>query len=544
MKRKALVIILCSLLCVTTAASASLASLEDALSPLLSGQGSVKTSVKLAVKTLLPFDDTRLDLINRVLNHTQLDLLLDDETEDSATGFHLSLGGETLFEVTERLSGGAYLMQTSLLPNRMLFSTLASPMDTLLLSQEEEEEVQADSLDPNTSDVEDAFDMLSAVEELQGCYRALTDKTMLLTEANKVSYTIDKIGKGRTSYVAKLTSDQSAELLPELRTVISCGMDEEYRQEIAQITFARGFTVALYQDADGADISLYMKGTILYPDGDKRTLKWQWSFTPDGMTQTFIHQVSREDGRRDTRNIDATLKRSEGNDGYTLDCETTANLRRGGKNETSTLTIELSGDTGDVRSCKGSVTRETGGTYNGEDLDDTATEVTVDLKLQAGDPSASLTGSASYSKQTNGTVFTALDLSFVQTAQTTQEDAGVAQSTQADVEISILSSDTAAAMQNAQTLTETAEETPDESSEFLVGTPPVGLYEYEIPNEMITVNMDSTQRNVHQSLMNEAAQRLAGNLVLAILNLPAEDRELLADGMTETDYAIFLAMLD
>ena len=544
MKRKGLVIILSFLLCITTAASASLASLEDVLSPLLSGQGSVKTSVKLAVKTLMPFDDTRLDLINRVLNHTQLDLLLDDGTEDSATGFHLTLGGETLFEVTERLSDGAYLMQTSLLPNRMLFSTQASPMDTLLLSQEEEETADENSADPNTSDVEEAFDLLTAIEELQGCYRALTDKTMLLTERNKVSYAIDDIGKGRYSYVAKLTTDQSTELLAELRAVISCGMDAEYREEIAQITFAKGFTVALYQDADEADISLYMKGTIVYPDGDKRTLKWQWSFTPDGMTQTFVHHVAREEGRRDTRNIDAVLKRSEGKTSYTLESETTSNLRRGSKNETSTLTIDLSGNTGDTLSCKGNVTRETGGTYNGEDLDDTVTEVTVDLKLQAGDPSASLTGTASYITKTNGTVYTAMDLSFIQTAQTVQEDAGAAQTAQTDVEISILPADTATAMQDAQTLTETAEEPQDESSEFLVGTPPLGLYEYEIPNEMITVNMDSTQRSVHQSLMNEAEQRLAGNLVLAILNLPAEDRALLSDGMTETDYAIFLAMLD
>lgn len=544
MKRKVLVIVLCILLCAATAASASMASLEEALSPLLSGRGSVKTSVRLTVNTLMPFNDTKLDLINRVLQHAQLDLLLDDGTDESVTGFHLSLDGETLFEVTERLSGGAYLMQTSLLPNRMLFSTQASPMDTLLLSLKEEETAAENSADPNTSDVEEAFDMLAAIGELQACYRALTDKTMLLTERNKVSYAIDEIGKGRYSYVAKLTSDQSTELLPELRAVIACGMDAEYREEIAKITFARGFTVALYQDADEADVSLYMKGTIVYPDGSKRTLKWQWSFTPDGMTQTFVHHVAREEGRRDTRNIDAILKRSEGKTGYTLKCETTANLRRGSKSETSVLTIDLSGGTGDTASCKGSVTRTTGGTYNGEDLDETVTGVTVDLTFQAGEPSASLTGTASYQTQTNGTVYTAMDLGFIQAAQTAQEDAGAAQNTQPNVEISILPADTASAMQDAQTLTETAEETRDASAEFLVGTPPIGLYEYEIPAEAITVNMDSTQSNVFQSLINEAAQRLGGNLVLAMLNLPAEDKALLSDGMTETDYAIFLAMLN
>ena len=124
------------------------------------------------------------------------------------------------------------------------------------------------------------------------CYRDLIDKTVPLTKKNTVSYSIENIGKGRISYVAKLTTEQSTELLSQLRTLISCGMDAEYREELSQVTFARGFVVALYQNADGEDISVYIKGTIIYPDGDRRSLKWQWSFTPDGQTQTFRHYVA------------------------------------------------------------------------------------------------------------------------------------------------------------------------------------------------------------------------------------------------------------
>ncbi|HPJ02338.1 MAG TPA: hypothetical protein PKU80_05820 [Candidatus Limiplasma sp.] len=544
MKRKVLITAVCFILCMATVASASLRSLEDALAPLLKGQGAVKMSVKLSIGTLMPFDELRLDLINRVLNHTQLDLLLNDDPDDATTGLHLSLGGDTLFEISERVSQGAYLMQTSLLPNRMLFSTQASPMDTLLLSSQEEEAVVEESPNPNTSNVEEAFDMLSAMEEIAVCYRDLTNQTVPLTEKNSVSYSIDNIGKGRTSYVAKLTAEQCTELATQLRAVLSCGMDEEYREEISEIMFARGFTVALYQDADGQNICLYIKGTILYPDGDRRTLKWQWGFTPDGKTQTYLYRLSREEGRRDTRNIDAILTRTEDASGYSLQCETSVNLRRGGLNETSTLTIDLSGDLGDARGCKGSVIRETSGTNNGDDLDNTATEVTVDLILQPGETEAVLTGTASYQQITNKKVNTVFNLSFVQSAQTAQQDAGAAQNAQSNVEISILSADAAEAEQSAQAPTVTIEETQGESPDFLVGAPPVGLFDYEIPAEMITINMDNTQQKVHQSLMNEAAQRMAGNLVLAILNLSAEDRELLSDGMTEADYAIFLAMLD
>ena len=545
MKRKCLSIVLCFLLCVSIAASAdTIASLDTALSPLLSGQGAVNMSVGLTVKTLMPFDDIRLDLINRVLQHMQLNILLDDSAVNATNAFALLLGDQTLFEVSEQNENGAYLLQTSLLPNRTLYSTEASPIDTLLASTEEEEAVDEESLDPNTSDVEEAFDFLAAIEQMQACYRDLIDKTILLTEKNTVSYTIENIGKGRTSYVAKLTTDQSTELLSELRALISCGMDEEYREELSQITFAGGFTVALYQDADGEDISVYIKGTILYPDGDKRSLKWQWSFTPDGETHTFRHYVSRESGRRDTRNIDAILTRVENASGFTLECETTVNLRRGGMNETSTLTMDLDMQTGNAKTCSGTISRVTGGTDNGDDLDEYTSEVVVDLSLLSYESSAEVTGTATVRELKNDTVATELELGFIKTSLAAPADDANTQSTSSLVEISILPADPSAAQETAQTPTETVEETQTVQSEFLVGTPPVGLYDYEIPDEMVTINMDTTERKIHQSLMNEAAQYLAGNLVLAILDLPAEDRELLSDGMTEVDYSIFLAMLE
>ncbi|MBN1778048.1 MAG: hypothetical protein JW811_08000 [Clostridiales bacterium] len=541
MKRNCLVIILCLLLCIMAGASASIASLDEVLSPLLDGPDAVRMSVNLTAKTLMPFDDIRLDLINRILKHLQLNVLLENNAGDALAAFELLLGGDTLFEVTEQYSGGAYLLQTSLLKNRMLFSTQASPMDTLLASSEEEPVIDEESLDPNTSDVEEAFDMLAAVDEIRGCYRDLIDKTVPLTEKNTVSYSIENIGRGRISYVAKLTTGQSTELLSELRALISCGMDAEYREELSRVTFARGFTVALYQNADGEDISVYIRGTIVYPDGDRRSLKWQWSFTPDDVTQTFLYQVSREEGRRDTRNIDAILTRTGNQDGFALECETTANLRRGGMNELSTLTLDLAVGTGEIKTCSGSVTRVTSGTYNGDDLDEITTGVSVDLSLPQADSAAELTGTATYRQIKNDTVTTELELSFVQASVAVSDNA---QSESTLVEISILPADPSAAGEAAQTPTETVEESQAVQPEFLVGTPPLGLYDYEIPLEMITINMDTTARRVHRSLMNEAAQRLAGNLITAILNLPAEDRELLSDGMTEMDYAVFLAILE
>ena len=173
-------------------------------------------------------------------------------------------------------------------------------------------------------------------------------------------------------------------------------------------------------------------------------------------------------------------------------------------------------------------------------------EITVDLTLTPLDEVSELTGTAAYRSIKNDTVVTELELSFLPTAaaEAAEEETAEAEDSAPAVVISIIPADPAVAQQTAQTLTTTVEENQTEPSEFLVGTPPLGLYDYEIPDEIITINMDDTERKVHQSLMSEAAQQLAGNLLLAILDLPEEDRALLSDGMTEEDYAIFLAMLD
>ncbi len=49
--------------------------------------------------------------------------------------------------------------------------------------------------------------------------------------------------------------EQSEGLLNELHAVLSCGMDDLYRAEIAQMTFEKGFVVALYQNGDGQDFA-------------------------------------------------------------------------------------------------------------------------------------------------------------------------------------------------------------------------------------------------------------------------------------------------
>jgi hypothetical protein len=544
MKCKRFSLLLALLLSAATAASAVSAALDEAISPLLDGRGAVHFSVTMAVNALPPFDQTRLDLINRVLKHAALDVQMDLDAEKQTTAFQLSLGNDELMAWTEQNQSGAYLLQTSLLPNRMLFSTHASPMDTLLAASDAEpadEEEITSSL--NDSDAEEAFDLSAALREIEDCYQALLNQTLPLTEKNTANYTIENIGKGRISYVAKLTAEQSGAMLNELRALLSCGMDATYREELAQVTFAGGFVVALYQNADAEDVCVYLKGTIIYPSGDRRTVKWQWAFTPDKETQTYTYEAVRESGTRDTRVISSILTQTAGETAFTREEKTVVTLKRSSLTETSTLTVDLQGEPGDAATCKGSVKRATEALRSGESVSDTETVVTVDLALAATDGGVEPYGAATYSQIRDGVVQMELALTFPRTVAVATGEAETAASEGSPVVISITPADPAVAESNAETPTVTAEETQAVRSEFLVGTAPLGLYDYEIPAEMTTVNLDGTEAKVHQSLMNEAAQRLAGNLISAILDLPAEDRGLLSDGMTEEDYAVFLAML-
>ena len=552
MKLKRFSLLLALLLCAATAATAMPASLDEALSPLLDGRGGAQFTATMAVNAWSPFDETRLDLFNRVLRHAALDVQMDLGGEKQTTAFQLSLGGSELMSWTEQDKDGAYLLQSSLLPNRMLFSTHASPLDTLLAAGDEQpapEQEDKITSSRNDSDVEEAFSMTEALREAGECARAVLDQTVPLTEKKSANYTIEAIGKGRISYVTKLTAEQSGAMLAELRALLSCGMDAVYREELAQVTFAGGFVVALYQNADAEDICVYLKGTMIYPDGDRRTVKWQWAFTPDKGTQTFTYEAARENGTRDTRVISASLKQTADKDAFTMKEKTVATLKRSSLIQTSTLTVDLKGEPGDAASCKGSVKRATEEARSGKNAADTETAVTVDLSLAAAEGGAQLNGAATYTQTRDGVVQLELALTFPRTVAAEAggaQEAGETQTveeTAPPIVISIIPADSAADPV-VVTPADTAEEARASRSEFLVGTAPAGLYDYEIPAEMITINLDATEAKVHQSLMNEAAQRLAGKLVSAILDLPAEDRALLSDGMTEEDYAVFLAMLD
>ena len=81
-------------------------------------------------------------------------------------------------------------------------------------------------------------------------------------------------------------------------------------------------------------------------------------------------------------------------------------------------------------------------------------------------------------------------------------------------------------------------------SDYLVGQPPIGYQIYEVPDTMQTYDLDSAQVEQLEALRSEMYQNLAGRLLAALAKLPAEDVALLADNMSEEDYAAFLDLVE
>ena len=59
---------------------------------------------------------------------------------------------------------------------------------------------------------------------------------------------------------------------------------------------------------------------------------------------------------------------------------------------------------------------------------------------------------------------------------------------------------------------------------------------------MQTYDLDTAQADQLEALRGELYQNLAGRLLTALAKLPAEDAALLADNLSEEDYAAFLEL--
>ena len=632
-------------------AQADIAMLEKSLSRWMATRTSVRFSAVMQVKALNPFPQEKIDLLNAVLGHVQVNASVEQDGEATSTFAQIAVDGESMMDWSERSQNELTTLETSLLPNRTLQSAIGSPMDilsaeTLAQPEEEPDTLPADAAvdtdetatvtaAPATTDdaegttdaepsatkqtkvpaatkapadtgeaetvqitqAKDAFDLLDAVEGLQECYQALTDGIQPYAEEKTASYKIKNIGAGKWSRVARLTTEQSDALLTEIRAVLACGMDDAYRAEIDQMTFQKGFIVALYRNADQQDICVYMKGTVNYPDGSKRKLSFQWAFTSNGLkrTDTYKYELTKSSGTTESRVIDGLCTQESRSDAFSIDDRAETTLKRGKTVDKCTMNINLSGKGAqeDPMTCKGKLSRAVSLTENGDKTLRTET-VDVDLLMTPDDDGTTLSGSLSYQDKLDKTVETELHWTLAESvpqaftdaasenglyrvngsqtnpAQTNDAD-NATQSISAtdtpeeqsapDVEVTVNAAadtaDTAAEPSSLELIDETVvttagqdsaaadhqDTTATDSAAYLVGNAPAGLQAFTAPDTAITVDLDTADAASIRTLMQEAAQALAGKLIVAIGNLSGEDAAWLKDGMTDTDWAAFEALL-
>ena len=579
----AFILLLVMLAGVALPAQAGVSSLDTALSRWLQDQSTVNLTATLQLKTLMPYDDAMIGKLNGVLKHTQVNVTLRQAQEDSDTAFGISMSGTQLMSLTEQKQNNSYTLTTSLLPNRTLTSGTADVMDRLLHAEDNTvaaptETSAVSTIEPTetndgtmaqlpggTSDIAAAFSMLDAVAELQTCYQALTDGIKNFATEKRANYNIKGIGAGKWSRIARLTDEQSAGLLSQLRAVLSCGMDEAYRAELAQATFGKGFIVALYQNEANQDICVYLKGDLVYPDGDQRRLVWQWAFTTNGLKRKdiFKYDVTRQKGTADSRQINSTCTQESRSDLFTIDEKTETILKRAKTTDQSAVRVELNGkrDENEALTCKGSVSQELM-QITGEDTAKTTEKASVDLLFTPGADGSTLSGTINYRKLNDKVTQTEMDFTLgseanaADASEPVQQESGDAAASESAPDgatptpEATASPDASAQISSIEQIDSDLADNPttppsqNGADAYLVGALPIGVKTYQTPAASTTVNLDTADADTVEGLLAEAAQNFAAKLLLAVAALPEEDSALLADGMTEQDYAAFLALMN
>ena len=500
-------------LCLLTG-SACAQGLSAAISPYIDLNRDVHYAMSAQIKTLTPYGDQTVDMLNGVLKH----LSISAQTEEDATALEICVSGEPVLEMTQQQTENGTQLTSSLLPNRTLTSA-GSAMDVFSGQAQQQEK----------------FDVLAAISQLEGCYRELTDAILPFAEQKTANYKITGVATSKWSRIARLTEEQGEQIAPLIEKVLSCGMDDAYRETIKGLSVSKGFIVGLYQTAEGGDdLAVYMKGYVTFADGIARNLAFQWAFTEKEGTRidTFKYELLKSKKAVDTRKIGASLKRRT-DDRLLVSGESSAAIKDADGNITTTWTYDLNGQaSGDVRTVNGSVSKAVR-TVEGEKASTTTITFTPEMKLTSSEGSGVLSGTVGIEQKTGKVIHTDMQLLF------DEEPARLfVQAAQSGVLFAVSddASATSSLMQNI--------EMPEKPQDYLVGAPPIGLAGYTAPDTMQTVDLDTADADTLGALMGEITQNLAGRLLIALTKIPEEDAALIRDNLSSEDYAAFLEMVD
>lgn len=478
----------------------------------LEADSDVRFAVSVQFEELLPYGEGTVDLMNAALKHVSVAALLkEDETK-----LELNIAGDPVIDLTEKTVPGGTELTTGLLKNRVL--TSASSSIDALAAQEEETK----------------FDLFSAIEELEGCYQTLTDAIIPYAEEKKASYSIKGVAASKWSRIARLTPEQSAELAPLIAQVLGCGMDDDFRAQLASATYGKGFIVGLYQtEKDGQDLAVYIKGDMTFADGAKRALSYQWAFTTKSSGEridTFKFEMKKSKAPKDDRVISASYKRIGSEAEMKLKGESSARIAdpEAGTTITTSFTHDLSGKAkGGEHTLQGSVVKSVR-TAKGESAHTETLTVKPSLVMTSADGSGVLSGTASVEQKSGKNVTLSASLTF------DEEPAELLTSGA----VYIVTED----MMPPSSLTQNLEK--DDPDDYLVGKPPINYTAYSAPDSKTVIDLDAADAQTLASLEAELSQNLAGKLLIAMSKLPEEATGLLRDNMSEEDYAAFLALVE
>lgn len=532
---RSLLALLACLCLVAGLGGASASGLDASLSRWLSQEGALRFSGTLELNSFLPFPQEKLPLFNALLRHISFQASLEEDGDGSLTTLQLLCGGTDVLTLTQRQQGGSSSLQTNLLPARTLTSQGGSPIALL----------------PGRREEEPAFDFLAAISQAEESYKALIAACEPFAEKKKANYKIKDIGSSKWSQIARLTTEQSDGMLPLLRAVLQSGMDEAYRQELEGVRFGKGFIVGLYKEGEsGRDLAVYMKGDLLYPDGSKYKLSYQWGFLNQGTERkdTYKYEAVKSGSPADRRLVTAKASQKLYSTEISLTGSSETTLRQDKATTTQEFKFELSGkDSGQDRSLSGSWSQETRRAEEGEAVSSLQT-FTPALSLRPEGDGAVLSGTVQVEEKKGKTVASSLTLTFgeeVPAAFTAlAQDSGLyAVDEPASAPPAATPLPASSMEQNADL--DPALQEPEGSSapeDYLVGAPPIGLKAYPVPSQMTEVSLDSLSGEALGELMAELSQNLAGKLLAAFSQLPVDDIALLTDGLTQEDAASFLIL--
>ena len=512
MKRFLVLMIACLLFCFPALALEG----EEWLMP----EGEAAFSMQAQVQALLPWTDTTLEMINRLLNHISLEASV---TKGSARMALAVEGTETVW-LEETESDAGTILQTDALPNRILSSSGSALEGLLTVASAFEEE---DTLCPYT------FDLSQALQEGLAAYPALKEQLAPMAESKAANYTIKNVGKGSWVLLGRLTKDQSAELHDALCAVLSAGLDSNRREMIYSLTFQKALNVAVYstgkEGEEGEDLAVYVKGNVKHPNGKTYEISYQMAWG-EGIS-TYKLEIGK--GKKDGLAISGTLTLSGGDTSYEESLKCTSSFR----SEDGKIAWEITDQqvmTGKrskaLRTLKGTLTRKEKAT--GDTAYTQETEWSLDLACEEG----ILTGSLTYGETQDKNTLTQVTMTL------TGPGAGLA-SAESSVEpgeevVIVLYGDEDEIA--GDTLTAGEDDTG-----FLVGTPPAGMTAYNAPAAALQVDLDTVTPEALEALQQEMFQNTAGTTLYALFtSLPREDLALLEDNIEEETFTRWLAQFD